>query len=292
MAAREQANSVRRSGFLIRLLARGHFSGREAGRPRRQSAQGPQHSYCTEVGSFKFIAPRCLDEEAPADQRRGVHVGTLERPPKVYCDGSEYDVLNFASGGCWPRRIRVWNGQDFRGDGFNPRFERFHVYDIVETSESASHDDPSRFAELSRPSGSVVTLLGMSECGKRVAVHVYGVRHYFYMAKAEVDSACGITTEAELVRAMVDCAHSSALSAALGNGNGGKQSGGSGGDGGAESTCLRTASKWRPCATRRCTTLDLSQLSTIEYLPPAAAWEGSSATTFTRRLQNSRGAWT
>nr|QLF99888.1 DNA polymerase [Equid alphaherpesvirus 1] len=230
MAAREQANSVRRSGFFNPFIGKRPFfrpgSGQtaETERPRP-----PQHSYCTEVGSFKFIAPGCLDEEAPADQRRGVHVGTLERPPKVYCDGSEYDVLNFASGGCWPRRIRVWNGQDFRGDGFNPRFERFHVYDIVETSESASHDDPSRFAELSRPSGSVVTLLGMSECGKRVAVHVYGVRHYFYMAKAEVDSACGITTEAELVRAMVDCAHSSALSAALGNGNGGKQSGGSGG---------------------------------------------------------------
>lgn len=66
MAAREQANSVRRSGFFNPFIGKRPFfrpgSGQtaETERPRP-----PQHSYCTEVGSFKFIAPRCLDEEAP-----------------------------------------------------------------------------------------------------------------------------------------------------------------------------------------------------------------------------------
>ncbi|BAV93237.1 DNA polymerase catalytic subunit [Equid alphaherpesvirus 4] len=231
MASHEQDRFVRRCGFFNPFLGKKPFV-RHPENAQKADDHRPKvthHSYYTEVGNFKFIAPKCLDEDAPTDQRRGVHVGTLERTPKVYCDGAEYDVLDFEADGCWPRRIRVWNGKDFRGDEFNPRFERFHVYDIVEFVESASNDDPSRFAELSRPSGSVVTLLGMSECGKRVAVHVYGVRHYFYIEKSEVDRACGITSESDLVRAMVACAHNSALSAALGNSNGGKQSGGNSG---------------------------------------------------------------
>ncbi|AIL02947.1 DNA polymerase catalytic subunit [Equid alphaherpesvirus 3] len=213
----ERAGEARRCGFFNPFIGRpGARPGAAAAERAGERPRPPPHSYYTNVSSFKFIAPRCLDEAAPTDRRRGVHVGTLDRPPKVYRDGEERDVLDFPSEGCWPRRVSVWNGRAFRPSDYNPRFERFHVYDLVETVEVAPHDDASRFANLARPSGSVVTLLGMSACGKRVAVHVYGVRHYFYMEKSEVDRVCGVSCEADLVRAMVACAHNSALAAAIG----------------------------------------------------------------------------
>nr|QDZ06038.1 DNA polymerase catalytic subunit [Cervid alphaherpesvirus 4] len=176
----------------------------------------PAESYRTAVSSFRFIAPRCLDGEGEGGEaRRGVHIGTAGRAPKVYRDGEEHDILDFAGHRCWPRRVGVWAGRAApERAALDPRFERFHVYDIVETTEYPSAGDASRFAAECRPGGAtVVTLLGMSEAGKRVAVHVYGVRHYFYMEKAAVDLACGVRDEGQLVDAMVAALRASALAA-------------------------------------------------------------------------------
>ncbi|ANZ03044.1 polymerase catalytic subunit [Suid alphaherpesvirus 1] len=145
-----------------------------------------QGSYVTRLSEFKFIAPRCLD----APDQRGVHVGTLAREPTVYCGGATRPILRGEP--FWPRRVAAWDGAPERP--VSPRFERFHVYDIVESTEYASADP--RF-----PNGTVVTLLGLSACGKRVAVHVYGVRHYFFLGKAEADAALGVTSAEQLARA-------------------------------------------------------------------------------------------
>ena len=144
-----------------------------------------QGSYVTRLSEFKFIAPRCLD----APDQRGVHVGTLAREPTVYCGGATRPILRGEP--FWPRRVAAWDGAPERP--VSPRFERFHVYDIVESTEYASADP--RF-----PNGTVVTLLGLSACGKRVAVHVYGVRHYFFLGKAEADAALGVTSAEQLAR--------------------------------------------------------------------------------------------
>ncbi|ART33253.1 DNA polymerase catalytic subunit [Bovine alphaherpesvirus 5] len=235
----ERGEAPPRAGFFNPFLAprggapaarpgRGDAGGAgEAGRAGKRAAE----SYYTAVSSFRFIAPRCLDDDGggasddeegegeaarpAAPRRRGVHIGTAERAPKVYLDGEEHDILDFAGHRCWPRRVSVWAGRAApERAALDPRFERFHVYDIVETTEYPSAGDASRFAAEARPGGAtVVTLLGMSEDGKRVAVHVYGVRHYFYMEKAAVDLACGVRDEGQLVDAMVAALRSSALAA-------------------------------------------------------------------------------
>ncbi|QBM10870.1 DNA polymerase catalytic subunit [Caprine alphaherpesvirus 1] len=208
-ACEPRAAEPPRAGFFNPFLGP-----RARGAPAQPPERGrPAESYYTAVSSFQFIAPRCLDEDAPPDARRGVHMGTAERAPKVYCDGEEHDILDFAGRCCWPRRVNVWAGQAADRAGFDPRFERFHVYDIVETTEYPSAGDASRFAAESRPSATLVTLLGMSDDGKRVAVHVYGTRHYFYMAKAAVDLACGVRDEGQLVDAIVAAVRTSALAA-------------------------------------------------------------------------------
>ncbi|QBH74826.1 DNA polymerase catalytic subunit [bovine alphaherpesvirus 1] len=237
----EQGTAPPRAGFFNPYLAP-----RGRGAPARQGPDIPDgageapadeaagrgggraaESYCTAASSFRFIAPRCLDADgadggtddeaagAAAPRRRGVHIGTAERAPKVYLDGEEHDILDFAGHCCWPRRVSVWAGRAApERAALDPRFERFHVYDIVETTEYPSAGDASRFAAEARPGGAtVVTLLGMSEDGKRVAVHVYGVRHYFYMEKAAVDLACGVRDEGQLIDAMVAALRSSALAA-------------------------------------------------------------------------------
>ncbi|AVT50679.1 DNA polymerase catalytic subunit [Cervid alphaherpesvirus 1] len=231
----EQGAAPPRAGFFNPYLApRGRGAparppaagaGPDAGAGEAGGARGggrAPESYRTAVSSFRFIAPRCLDggggdedEDGAAARRRGVHIGTAERAPKVYLDGEEHDVLDFAGHRCWPRRVSVWAGRAApERAALDPRFERFHVYDIVETTEYPSAGDASRFAAEGRPGGAtVVTLLGMSEDGKRVAVHVYGVRHYFYMEKAAVDLACGVRDEGQLVDAMVAALRTSALAA-------------------------------------------------------------------------------
>ncbi|AVT50749.1 DNA polymerase catalytic subunit [Cervid alphaherpesvirus 2] len=266
----EQAAAPARRGFYNPYLAppRGGAAaqphaaaeaaeGDAAGRGKR--GRGAAESYCTAVSSFRFIAPRCLDEDGGEDEddddgggkgdtdlgaaaaaegagrRRGVHIGTAERAPKVYRDGEEHDVLDFAGHSCWPRRVSVWAGRAApERAALDPRFERFHVYDIVETTEYPSAGDASRFAAEARPGGAtVVTLLGMSDDGKRVAVHVYGVRHYFFMEKAAVDLACNIHSEAQLADALVAALRTSALAAGAarqdaggGEGGGGRRAGG------------------------------------------------------------------
>nr|QAU11023.1 UL30 [Human alphaherpesvirus 2] len=156
-------------------------------------APGPaqRHTYYSECDEFRFIAPRSLDEDAPAEQRTGVHDGRLRRAPKVYCGGDERDVLRVGPEGFWPRRLRLWGGADHAPKGFDPTVTVFHVYDILEHVEHAysmrAAQLHERFMDAITPAGTVITLLGLTPEGHRVAVHVYGTRQYFYMNKAEVD---------------------------------------------------------------------------------------------------------
>uniref|UniRef100_A0AAU0K7X8 DNA polymerase n=1 Tax=Anatid alphaherpesvirus 2 TaxID=3080522 RepID=A0AAU0K7X8_9ALPH len=196
------------------------------GGERRPKQRG--HSYVTEMEEFKFIAPKCLDEpsgdggsdgERPAPAK-GTHVGTLRRSPIVYRDGEVYEFLKFKdSAALWPRRTCVWGGESFRELDFDPRFTRFHVYDMVENVEhadSAAERDGHRFLDLIRPMGTVVTMFGMTDCGKRVAVHVYGVCPYFYMRKADADAACGSRGPRDLAEKMAASLRSSVTGAAAG----------------------------------------------------------------------------
>ncbi|WP_426892419.1 hypothetical protein, partial [Serratia bockelmannii] len=115
----------------------------------------------------------------------------LKRAPKVYCGGDERDVLRVGSGGFWPRRSRLWGGVDHAPAGFNLTVTVFHVYDILENVEHAygmrAAQFHARFMDAITPTGTVITLLGLTPEGHRVAVHVYGTRQYFYMNKEEVD---------------------------------------------------------------------------------------------------------
>nr|BAV25214.1 DNA polymerase [Human alphaherpesvirus 1]BAV25216.1 DNA polymerase [Human alphaherpesvirus 1] len=159
----------------------------------QQKPTGPtqRHTYYSECDEFRFIAPRVLDEDAPPEKRAGVHDGHLKRAPKVYCGGDERDVLRVGSGGFWPRRSRLWGGVDHAPAGFNPTVTVFHVYDILENVEHAygmrAAQFHARFMDAITPTGTVITLLGLTPEGHRVAVHVYGTRQYFYMNKEEVD---------------------------------------------------------------------------------------------------------
>ncbi|AQS79185.1 DNA polymerase catalytic subunit [Ateline alphaherpesvirus 1] len=187
---------------------RGGRGGRtEAAGGRRPPPRGAYHASWGD--NFAFIAPRCLDEDAPEDRRCGIHDGRLARAPRVYCGGEERDILDpDPAGSFWPRRMRMWGDADSAPPDLDPRFEAFHVYDIVETTEAAR--DPGaarlhgRFLESVTPTGTVVTLLGTADNGLRVAVHVYGVRPYFYMNKADADAALRCRTPRELGERMAD----------------------------------------------------------------------------------------
>nr|ALL25904.1 DNA polymerase catalytic subunit [Canid alphaherpesvirus 1] len=166
------------------------------------------YTYYTKISDFKFIAPRSLDEDISIEQRKGVHIGTLSRTPKVYCNGEEYDILKF-NNLIWPTRILYWGDESFLPDDFNYKFEKFHVYDIIESIEFVNINDYSRFSEFVKPNGNIVTLLGMTNTGKRVAVHVYGIKPYFYMEKNKVDELCKISSEEELISKMLSVINNS-----------------------------------------------------------------------------------
>nr|BCB65313.1 DNA polymerase catalytic subunit-like protein [Walrus alphaherpesvirus 1] len=204
------------------------------------------YSYYTNISDFKFIAPKCLDEDVSVDQQKGVHIGTLSRSPKVYYDGYDYDILNFNFNLPWPTRIYNWGDQSFIPDNFNFRFEKFHVYDIVETTEFVNNNDDSRFAMYIRPSGNVVTLLGISDTEKRVAVHVYGVKPYFYMEKDTVDKLCKISCEQELISVMLSVINNSSLNNISYNRS--------------KSNCT-----WGIKASRECFKVDIIQATTVYY---------------------------
>ncbi|ARS02775.1 DNA polymerase catalytic subunit [Macacine alphaherpesvirus 1] len=190
-----------RENFYNPYLAAGRRS--NAARP----AQAAPHTYCSECDEFRFVAPRALDEDAPPEMRVGVHDGRLKRAPRVYCGGEERDVLDFGQDAFWPRRARLWAGADHAPVGFAPAADLFHVYDIVENVEHAQHGAHAghahgRFLDAITPSGTVITLLGLTPEGRRVAVHVYGTRQYFYMNKAEVDRRLGCRAPRDLCERM------------------------------------------------------------------------------------------
>nr|AAT79466.1 DNA polymerase [Vulture herpesvirus] len=179
-----------------------------------QQSRRKDHSYYTDIKEFKFVAPRCLDEDAAPSDRRGMHIGSLARSPKAYLNGKERNILEYSGEEMWPRRMLVWDGVSYRPDGYDPRFEKVHVYDFVETTETISADGShlaERFANSLRPSGTVVTLLGMTACGKRIAIHVYGVSQYFYMNKVEIDAACGSKNGFDLAEKMASVLRASAF---------------------------------------------------------------------------------
>ncbi|QOD40120.1 UL30-DPOL [Macropodid alphaherpesvirus 4] len=159
-----------------------------------------RHTYYSECGGFKFIAPRSLDEDAAPDQRTGVHRGRVSRPPKVYCGGEERDVLDFGTT-FWPRRTQNWGDHVPQMTPWDPS-EPFHVYDIVDTVEYGHNPKASlihgTFINHIIPSGTIITLLGLTESGRRIAVHVYGTRQYFYMPKDDIDRQLKCKTPREL----------------------------------------------------------------------------------------------
>lgn len=168
-------------------------------------------TYVTTIDEFKYIAPKCLDDKDV--KQKGTHIGKLKRSPVLYKNGEEYVFLNFED--CedvWPRRCSIWNNRSFLPADFDPRFSRFHVYDMIETVEFASaaiDRDKNRFLELLRPMGTIVTMMGITECGKRVAVHVYGIKPYFYMRKVDTDTICGSRCPRELAEKLANVVRSS-----------------------------------------------------------------------------------
>ncbi|ACT83543.1 DNA polymerase [anatid alphaherpesvirus 1] len=185
-----------------------------AGRGNRKGpVRGNRYSYYTDISEFKFIAPRSLDEEAEDSKRKGTNIGVLRRKPIAYCNGATFEFLNYDQ--CmelWTQRTHVWGERSFLANDFNPRFARFHVYDMVEyveTISSSSGRDAERFVKLLSPMGTIVTMLGLSECGKKVAVHVYGICQYFYMKKSETDAACGSRCPRDLAEHMATALRSS-----------------------------------------------------------------------------------
>ncbi|SCL76940.1 DNA polymerase catalytic subunit [Spheniscid alphaherpesvirus 1] len=218
-----------------------------------------EHSYYTDISEFRFIAPKCLDEDGSCV--RGTHIGSIQRQPKIYYRGNEMNILNFSSDDSpWPVRMRVWNGMSFLPEGYNPRFEKFHVYDLIETVETASSSDgrlTERFIETLRPSGTVVTLLGLSECGKRVTIHVYGVCQYFYMNKAEIDAACGSRTPRDLAEKMASVLRTS-ICGSEGQTTNGSRNHGNGWGGGRYGGAFRTASA-------ECFDIDIVEKTDVYY---------------------------
>ncbi|BBM13202.1 DNA polymerase catalytic subunit [pteropodid alphaherpesvirus 2] len=190
-----------RRSFFNPFLASGHTGGT----PRRQPPPA-RHTYCSDCSEFTFIAPRALDEDAPAEQRIGVHQGLLRRAPRVYCNGEERDILAFGPESFWPRRARMWGGVDFAPPNFSPNGTTFHVFDIVENVEHAyslrAEQFHGRFVDSITPAGTVITLLGLTADGHRIAVHVYGIRQYFFMPKADVDRHLRCTTPRDLSERM------------------------------------------------------------------------------------------
>ncbi|QBN85151.1 DNA polymerase catalytic subunit-like protein [Phocid alphaherpesvirus 1] len=221
-------------------------NGRDMGSFQKGYNKSCNYTYYTNICDFKFIAPRSLDEDVPTEQQKGVHIGTLSRSPKVYYDGEDYDILDFNSNLPWPTRIYNWGDKSFIPSDFNFKFEKFHVYDIIETTEFVNNNDDSRFAMFIRPSGNVVTLLGISDTGKRVAVHVYGVKPYFYMEKDVVDRLCKISCGQELISAMLSAINNSSVNNSLYN-------------------RAKPNSTWSIKASRECFKVDIIQATTVYY---------------------------
>ncbi|AFR32472.1 DNA polymerase [Leporid alphaherpesvirus 4] len=213
-----QASSASAAAWHAATERKSFFSPRPpagAARSNPTRARPARHAYVSECGEFRFIAPRALDEDVPADMRMGVHDGRIKRPPKVYCKAGERDVLAVDDAPPWPTRMRVWAGRDVApGGAAAPQYpDAFHVYDMIETVEHANvmrHQNlQGRYMEAITPSGTVITLLGVTAAGNRIAVHVYGTMQYFYMRKADVDRALGCSVPRDLCEklasAMQEC---------------------------------------------------------------------------------------
>ncbi|AAQ73709.1 DNA polymerase [Psittacid alphaherpesvirus 1] len=167
-------------------------------------------TYYTSVTEFTHVCPRSLID----GERLGTSVGKVADPPRFTVDDRTVDMFSHDHG-AWPMRMEHWPGTsaERRRDKNALRFHEFHVYDIIEAHETAQSCSAwlhPRFMETLRPSGTVVTLLGMSACGKRVAVHVYGQQPYFYAKKSEIDASIGISTPGELAHAMAASLRSAA----------------------------------------------------------------------------------
>ncbi|AIU39265.1 DNA polymerase catalytic subunit [Testudinid alphaherpesvirus 3] len=148
-------------------------------------------SYLTTVNEYKYIAPKSLITPGAT----GINYGTAERVPKCVVDDEELETLKWTDVP-WPKRILTWGNDDHRPEGFEPAFSEFHVYDIVESTEDFDphSGSSSRYSVLTYPSGTILTLLGISRCGKRVAVHVYGQCPYFYLDKEAAENYFNIST--------------------------------------------------------------------------------------------------
>nr|WGL40844.1 DNA polymerase UL30 [Psittacid alphaherpesvirus 6] len=216
-ACRERQPVVPRSFYNPFIAAIRGNSSTSSRRGQATPRHNRSHTYVSDIDEFKFVAPKSLDtdledggdEAIPKDYQKGTHIGVLRRKPIVYHGEETFHFLDYeaCTGKLWPTRTSVWAGKWHGPSDFDPRFFRFHVYDIMEEQETITlaqqRADSPRFMSLVDPIGTIVTLLGMTECGKRVAVHVYGERPYFYMRKSEVDAACGSTCPSDLIDKMV-----------------------------------------------------------------------------------------
>ncbi|QFU14567.1 DNA polymerase catalytic subunit [Psittacid alphaherpesvirus 5] len=167
-------------------------------------------SYYTRVESFTHICPISL----LTGQRHGTHIGVSHTKPKFTVNGKIMDLLS-PGHGIWPERMKYWSdipsypSANLYVPDSKSKFYEFHIYDIAESTETVQSTLSwlkPRFLETLNPSGTVITLMGISACKRRVAVHVYGIRPYFFMKKKDVEKATGITgtdqLAAELLRTL------------------------------------------------------------------------------------------
>ncbi|AGN48181.1 DNA polymerase catalytic subunit [Gallid alphaherpesvirus 1] len=159
-------------------------------------------SYYTSVREFPYVCPTCIN----GGGRIGTQIGRATSKPTFYHNERQLDILT-STHGAWPVRMKYWNAgprmtHHNKGD---VKFYEFHVYDLFENTEIAQscvrwmH---SRFLDTLKPTGTVITLVGNSACGKRVAVHVYGSLPYFFVKKREIDQAAKVTNSEELAHAL------------------------------------------------------------------------------------------
>nr|AAU84534.1 polymerase [Fibropapilloma-associated turtle herpesvirus] len=166
------------------------------GRRRGNFDKRPKFSYLVDQTTYRFVAPRSL---LNPDQV-GVRQGTAERQPRCKAHGRERKILEWDDAP-WPQRVTRWGERDCRPETFESFFEEFHVYDALERTEEAELTRSglsSRFAAHLYPSATVITLMGSTADGRRVAVHVYGSNAYFYIDKEEAEKRMEVSGAPEL----------------------------------------------------------------------------------------------
>ncbi|QEG54042.1 DNA polymerase catalytic subunit [Cacatuid alphaherpesvirus 2] len=183
----------------------GGFGVQKESLPLIGSGPNSRASYYTSIKEFTHICPRSLID----GQRYGTNINKCNELPAFIFNEKKVSMFS-PDHDAWPRRMEFWPTATSRQQNCKERlrFHEFHVYDILESHESAQTCSAwlhPRFIKTLRPSGIILTLLGISACGKRVAVHVYGEQPYFYVKKTEMDAMANVNSPEELAHAMASC---------------------------------------------------------------------------------------